>query len=190
MSKKYNKFKKTRSLSLTKLILLDLFPYAMICCFWNSCGALFVDLNSPIIDNAHTYIFASTPSILGYRLRCLMGVSTVILKIIIYLFLCFYTYTHNVYVAIYHIYISRRFEAVSVQSWNLLYLVVTMYLSMAKVERMVGCETYAEYLVLRYPYSDWWGADCTSCCWFWKGFWKLSQYDFQLTFNVICWNGL
>ena len=41
-----------------------------------------------------------------------MGVSTVILKIIIYLFLCFYT--HNVYVAIYHIYISRRFEAVSV----------------------------------------------------------------------------
>ena len=91
------------------------------------------------------------------------------------------------YVAIYHIYISERFKAVSVQSWNLLYLAVTMYLSMAKVERMVGCETYAEYLVLRYPYSDWCGADCTSCCWFWKGFWKLSQYDFQLTFNVICW---
>ena len=37
---------------------------------------------------------------------------------------------------------------------------------------MVECEIYEEYLEY-YPYSDWWGAGCTNCCWFWNGFWNL-----------------
>lgn len=36
----------------------------------------------------------------------------------------------------------------------------------------VACESYVECPAY-YPYSDWCGVCCTSCCWFWNGFWKL-----------------
>ena len=70
--------------------------------------------------------------------------------------------------------------------FNTLYLVVTMRLVKEMVESREACGIYVEYPA-NYPYSDWWGVGCISCCWFWNGFWKLFSFHWSVG-NTLSYN--